>query len=340
MLNKLQIKGFRKNKELDIEFDKITVIRGASGSGKTSLVGALKWICFNQPSSDSFINWEMDFAAVRLLFDDKHKVIRKRDTGQQNYYKLDKQTYKAFGTGVPDDISSLLEMNTLNYHRQHAGPFWFSQTAGEVSRQLNKIVNLDIIDTTTSKLLKDQRDTNTLIKDIEIRITDIRKEKISLRYVLKMDKDLVVLEKQEKQIIKITQNALSLSKLVQTHITTLKTIDNAGERASDAAIAMSKGRLYSNLKSKYQKLLDLIESAQNHKKQLAFEIPDIEPIIKRNNEWAQATEQYERLKKLFELAENAEEAEHDWRIELETKQKEFTKLIGKRCPLCQSKIKL
>ena len=339
MLNKLQIKGFRKNKELDIEFDKITVIRGASGSGKTSLVGALKWICFNQPSSDSFINWEMDFAAVRLFFDDKHKLIRKRDTGQQNYYKLDKQTYKAFGTGVPDDISSLLEMNTLNYHRQHAGPFWFSQTAGEVSRQLNKIVNLDIIDTTTSKLLKDQRDTNTLIKDIEIRITDIRKEKISLRYVLKMDKDLVVLEKQEKQIIQITQNALSLSKLVQTHITTLKTIDNAGERASDAAIAMSKGRLYSNLKSKHQKLLDLIESAQNYKKQLEFDIPDIESVIMLYNEFNFDKNHHERLTELFGRAEDYEEAEYTWQTEARTLEKEFTKLIGKRCPLCQSKIK-
>ena len=198
MLNKLQIKNFRKNEKLEVELEPITVFRGPSGTGKSSVVGALKWLVFNTPAGKDFIHWDHNFSAVRLT-EGKNQITRKRSS-KENYYRINKQKkLKAFGAGVPDSVSNLLNISPLNFHRQQAGPFWFRETAGEVSRQLNAVVNLDLIDTTLSNLSKQQRDTNAEKKVIEQRIKDAKIQKKKLRYIFDINKKLEALELLGKQ---------------------------------------------------------------------------------------------------------------------------------------------
>ena len=54
--------------------------------------------------------------------------------------------YKAIKTDVPEDIDKIFNINSNNIQQQFDNIFWFSETAGEVGRNLNSIVNLDIID--------------------------------------------------------------------------------------------------------------------------------------------------------------------------------------------------
>jgi len=336
MLNELRIRGFRKNQRLDIVFAMITVVRGPSGSGKSAMVGALKWILFNQPNNDNYINWDMDFAAVRLFFDD-HKLTRKR-TAAENFYKLDKQKYEAFGTAVPEDISRRLLVNQLNVHSQHAGSFWFGQTPGEVARQLNKIVNLDIIDKTYFNLSKSQRDIVAVNKNIKVRIKQAKETKTSLRHALQMDMELTKLERLEKQAKKYAQDVALLAELLSTHIVSLNQIKNAAERVSVAQISISKGKLCLDYQEKYQKLDNLLKCYNNYKKIQAIKIPDLEPVLKLRTEYEQARHRYESLTELFGRFEQYEEVIHTWKTKAEEKQKEFKKLLGKQCPLCKTKL--
>ena len=85
MFNKLQIRRFRKNERLDVVLEPITVFRGPSGSGKSSLVGALKWLTFNSPSGTDFIHWDHSSAMVRLI-EGENGVARKRSK-TENYYR-------------------------------------------------------------------------------------------------------------------------------------------------------------------------------------------------------------------------------------------------------------
>ena len=198
MFNRLRIRRFRKNEKLDVDLAPITVFRGPSGSGKSSLVGALKWLTFNSPSGTDFIHWDHSSAIVRLI-EDGNSITRKRSK-TENYYRLNKQKpLKAFGTGVPDSIDNLLNVSSLNFHRQHAGPFWFRETAGEVSRQLNSIVNLDLIDTTLSNLSKQQRETKIQVGLIEKRIKDAKQQRRKLRYIFDINKRLEGLERTAKE---------------------------------------------------------------------------------------------------------------------------------------------
>jgi hypothetical protein len=77
----------------------------------------------------------------------------------------------------------LLKMGPLNFQQQHAGHFWFRETAGEVSRQLNTIVNLDLIDTTIANIDREQRKTKIRLQDVESRMKTARGEKRRFSYV-------------------------------------------------------------------------------------------------------------------------------------------------------------
>lgn len=337
MLDKLQIRNFRRNKKLDIEFGRITVIRGPSGKGKSSLVGALKLVCFNRPSGDSFINWDSDFCSVRL-FVDGHKIVRKKSSSK-NIYRLDKQKYEAFGTGVPEDIANLLNVTDINFHRQHSGPFWFSKTAGEVSKQLNKIVNLEVIDSTLANLAKVQRETRIRKTLAETELKKLRADKNKLRFVIVLNKELKALETEQIALDEISQNALQLTELVEGGAKYVSERFNAAQQASDANFAMSAGGLYVKIDKKRQKLNELLEKARKYERILSRTIPNIKPAIQAHDTWQGVYSQKEMLSELLGKAEGLEEAIHRIGRTLEAKQKRFDKLMGKRCILCGSGLK-
>lgn len=52
-LVKLHMENFKGIKERDIEFGKVTTIKGANGSGKTTVFDAITWLLFDRDSSDS-----------------------------------------------------------------------------------------------------------------------------------------------------------------------------------------------------------------------------------------------------------------------------------------------
>ena len=279
MFNKLQIRNFRKNERLDVDLEPITVFRGPSGKGKSSVVGSLKWLGFNSPSGTDFIHWDHNFAAVRLT-EGKNSITRKRSK-TENYYKLNKKKYKAFGTGVPDGISFLLRIDPLNFHRQHAGPFWFRETAGEVSRQLNSIVNLDLIDTTLSNLSSQQRKAKTQKEVIQQRIKEAKAEKRKLRYILSFDKDLLMLEKIGKRH---KENADRLIKLVDLLYFAKQHQIEINRPIPKVGCLMELCKEYKKLNRKREQLSELFSRAEEFEEidcQLGIEIKEAEKELKK-----------------------------------------------------------
>lgn len=337
MIQKLQIRNYRRNKKLDIEFDRITVLRGASGKGKTSAMGALKWVTFNQPTGTGMINWDSKTAKVRVIAE-RNKITRIRGESK-NTYEMDGELYEAFGTGVPSSISNSLNVSSLNFHNQHAGPFWFSQTAGEVSRQLNKIVNLDIIDRTISNLNREQRNISTRIKDINQRIKEAQETKDSLKYTLSMDSELKELERQEQKVAKNAQEALQLANLVKLGSNHLSRIDRGSQRLIEANLVLSIGEKWVKIEGKVEILSGLVNKASKHQDVVSQEIPDISPVNNSFSSWQKINKQYESLSQLVCSADDIEGYIEAHEEELERLDKLFIKKMGKRCVLCGNPLK-
>jgi len=198
MLKQLKIKFFQVHKKIVIDFDKhITTIIGPTDGGKSTIIWALHWVVMNKPAGDNFITHDEDRTAVQAVLSDGTTVtrIKSRIANKENKYKLGKTVFKSFGSDVPSQIRTTLNMSSLNFQGQFDAPYWFSQSAGEVSRQLNAIINLGVIDSSLSNIASEVRDTRTVIGISEKRIDNFQEEKKQLAFVKKMDMDLIAVEK-------------------------------------------------------------------------------------------------------------------------------------------------
>jgi DNA repair exonuclease SbcCD ATPase subunit len=194
----LILRGFQAHDKLVLNPDPgVTTIIGPSDSGKSSIIRALRWLALNQPSGDSFIRWGAKRAKVKLLVDGQ-TVVRER--GPENLYSLDARDFKSFGNDVPGPISSLLGMGEINFQGQYDGPFWLSNTAGEVSRHLNGIVGLEIIDRVLSELRSRIRKESTNVELIEGRLAEAKEDCRKWKFAEKLDKDLKSIESTEKRL--------------------------------------------------------------------------------------------------------------------------------------------
>jgi len=197
MLKSLLIQNFQKHEKLKIEFDpKITVISGPSDVGKSSILRALKWICLNHPQGDAFIRNGSKGTTVQLFVDD-NKIGRKRSKSLNAYY-LNNEEYKAFGQDVPDTISSFLKMDEINFQGQQDAPFWFSLSAGEVSRQLNSVIDLGIIDDALSAIGKKVRHFQSTTQISKERLRTAKDQKEESEWVVQADIDYCSIENLEK----------------------------------------------------------------------------------------------------------------------------------------------
>ena len=161
MIEKLQIRNFQCHEALDIDFDPVlTCITGHSDSGKTAILRALTWVMTNYPEGVVFIRRGSSCARVRLTVDGS-TITRKRSKTSNNYF-LGRKKYSALGRGkVPPDISKLLNLQDLSLQRQHDQPLYLLDSPGEVSRQLNRVVNLSLIDAVLANLASELRKAKT-----------------------------------------------------------------------------------------------------------------------------------------------------------------------------------
>ena len=335
MFEELQVRNFRRNKKRNISLGQITTIRGATGKGKSSLVGAFKWACFNRPSGDSFINWDSDFAAVRLVFDRDQTVIR-RKSSSNNTYKLNGEVFKAFGTNVPDPVSAALNVSDINFRLQAAGHFWFSETAGEVSRQLNDIVNLSVIDGALAHLASCQREARTLITHTETHIKTLEEELKELDFVDAMSADFDKLSDQYNRVTDLDEERLRLEFLTGEAVRHRRRGDRASKRLTEAKKVLICCQSTQKMARSVKRLRKLIDSALKYKKKSIKKYPNIYPLLKQQTIIEETTKKIKRLKLLINnaLLQNQIASMENM---LAQKQAKYDTLMKGRCPLCGRK---
>jgi DNA repair exonuclease SbcCD ATPase subunit len=157
----IELENFQSHKSREVRFSPgITTIIGATDLGKSAILRAMQWSLMNGISGDEFVRDGAKSTTVKVSVDSngKHIIIRSRSKGgSTNTYHLDGNEYKAFSTSVPKDIQECLRLDEINFQSQHDAPFWFSISAGEVSRRLNAIIDLSVIDTTMASISSNVR---------------------------------------------------------------------------------------------------------------------------------------------------------------------------------------
>src|SRR5207253_3096865 len=83
----------------------------------------------------------------------------------------------------PGEVQDLLRVSSINFQQQGDPWFLLSDTAGEVSRKLNSIVDLDIIDKTISNITSEVKKVKTLEEHTRERLQQAESEVSDLAWV-------------------------------------------------------------------------------------------------------------------------------------------------------------
>lgn len=305
MLKGIKISNHRSNRSLKIVFSKhITTICGESFQGKSNVIRALKWVALNKPAGTSFISWGRKESSV-LLATDKHRVRRTRSKSK-NTYELDTQKLHAFGNGVPDSIQNALRLSELNFQTQQeiphgSGPlFWFALSSGEVSRRLNAVVNLDLIDRIQTNAQKKVRTAQTLEHEYERVVEEEKIQCKQLAYAKRMFQDWRPVYQQHTDIQKSLQQRDELKAIL---------IDV--EEQKQKALKMNKVLLA------VQQSFIPIETLR-------------QTIIEVEN-------RCDSLRVVIQRAERLQTTIHELRKQKETAEHRYKRKMKGRCPLCNRK---
>jgi DNA repair ATPase RecN len=328
MISKLTIRNFQAHKSLSLEFAPgITTIIGPSDVGKSAIIRCLQWICFNSPSGISFIAHGQEKTKAILEVDGS--IITRTRSSDQNKYGIDDKQLKAFKTEVPAEIQAKLNVSELNFQNQHASPFWFAETAGEVSRQLNRIVDLTAIDNVLGSLASRLRSVREQIKLLKSRIGTINERVILLSNAPKLNKrinELVSIENELALKSKELKTLEDLSLSMEIHTDMINSSSRTLQRGNAAVL---KGETWKQLRINWRKLEYGIHEVESCYKITKTKIPDITSLLKKKEKKLSLNRSIHNLGEIIEEIESANEKIKPKDLEILKKE-----LEGIACPLC------
>jgi len=228
VIKRLRITGFQAHDLLDVTLDpSITTIVGDTDTGKSSIIRALRWLMLNKPRGDGFLRVGSKRMEVKGKVGDT-TVQRKRSSSDNSYAMRadgEQQEYTAFGSDVPDAIRDAFGVTEVNFQLQHDAPYWFSLSPAEVGRQLNKIVDLEVIDNVSKRLAGRSRRLMAEIDVTNSRLLQAKTQEAELAYIVEMEKDLGALQVEEG-LLEDRRNRLSTLRdvvmVVGSHESTVK----------------------------------------------------------------------------------------------------------------------
>jgi len=333
MLEALTIKNFQKHRHVQITFDpQVTTFIGPSDTGKSAIIRSIMWVANNKPAGLHHVRHGRDVCTVSLTVDGK-KVTRRRGKSV-NTYSLDGHTLKSFGNDVPEPVTALLSLDKINAQLQNDKAFWFDDTAGEVSRQLNRIVNLEVMDKTmaaVAAMLRQAKAEQLLVKG---RVVKARQHKKQTSYAVSAHKDLAHVESLHKQHKQAAEQAAALKELCET-------ARRCKAKAKELLLmleALKKpyalGQVWEDLHDRRGQLYDVLAlvRALVHTKQQP--IPDTKHVEGLYHAWRRARQNRIQLRDALRTATEAKDTACQRRRQAAKLKTEYRTLLGSNCPWC------
>ena len=219
MLKSLHLVNFQKHEDLFIELTDRNVIQGQSDRGKSSILRALYWVCFNRPSGTDFRREGSDTVEVTVVTS-KGNVITRGRSKKESYYILNGEKFTGIGTDVPDPVMRALPVSSLNFARQHDGMFLLSSSKPDASRYIFSLIGLEEMDKSLAVAESRRRKLNgehsLLTEDLERKQVKFKQYK----QVPEMVERVQILEKMDNKVT-VLQKDIGKLRYVMDYIETI-----------------------------------------------------------------------------------------------------------------------
>lgn len=253
----------------------IVTFVGPSGSGKTAALRALRWAMFNQPRGDHFVTHDNTSCAAKLIFDNGRSLIRKYSKSAGHAYKLDDQEFKAFGTEVPEAVRTALNVGPATYQRQFDAHWFLSKTAGEVSRELNTIVDLGVIDETMSAVAAELKKVTSEVELTKKRLEEAVAARDKLVWVPAYTTKVAELERKQKLSNNARLRASALRSLLKEAYRAEEAYKTNLQAEEDLLWAVTVGKKALAAREKANGLLNLLNLYCSEQVKAVRKIPDL-----------------------------------------------------------------
>ena len=198
MIEWVELINFQKWDHLKINFSKgINIFSGRSAIGKSAVIRALIWCMFNKTDHAEIRKYLVD-SSGNIKRDKKGKILFTKETivrigvdghvverylsSSLNAYKLDDETFTAFGRTVPSPIKSLFNISEISIQEQIDSLFLVADSSGgSIAKTLNSLASLDIMDTLMQSVNQDvkfnEKEITSCKEELEEIDTDLQRYK-------------------------------------------------------------------------------------------------------------------------------------------------------------------
>lgn len=355
MILKVEIENFQSHKKTTVDFEKgLNVITGSGDQGKSAILKAIFWVITNKPDGDEFIshwvkkNGKPNKNCSVTIYTEKGYV--KRVKGKDNYYDVNGNTLTAFGRNVPEEVTDFLNLGDLNIQTQFESHFLLSESDSEVSRVLNSITNLDIIDTTLSNANTFIRSAKSKEKHISEDISATEAQLESFQGIEKVGEDITKIRgfQDERSDLVVKQDKLnSTIKSINDYTSSLESfpdLDLASAQIKDLDTILEP---FKSNTQKIKTLSNLIEQIKNVRKtyigvQKAIKAvgSSMDEIISDMEKLKDVHSGKANLKSVIASIENKESVVLKQREKLNELEEQYSEFSDSVCPLCEGSGKL
>ena len=350
MLKKLILENFQSHKHSEFDFDPgVNVIVGPSDSGKTAIIRALRWLVWNRPLGEAFIQHGSKYCKVQLEIDGHELRREKERKNGKNVYFLDGSYFSAVRTEPPEDIRKVLNIDDINLQQQFDRPFLLDSSPGEVAQHFNKVAKLDMIDIGIKRVLQWTRkiQQNISIKEQQIQALESQLQKYDYLPLLEgriqsleLMQNEMIAKLNQKDKIKELYDLLSQvdrDMIELTKVTVLeKKIDSILEKVKEKK---QKQEDLSTLKQLFQKL-SAIEKQLMEQNNLVNAEKQINEILAKINLKKESKNQKDKLENLtYSISETEQKFNKQTKTIKQLEETFYNLFPDDICPLCGQKVK-
>jgi len=168
LIKNIALKGFQSHELSEIDLvPGLNVITGPSDSGKTAVIRAIRWLAFNEPQGEAFVNDRVGEAEVQVTLQSGAIITKTRRKGKTSYLVQQDETDSGSlfeKSEVPLEVTRLLGIEkqtfgdfvaALNFSFQLDAPFLISETASAGAKILGKLAGTESVDLAIKGVSKD-----------------------------------------------------------------------------------------------------------------------------------------------------------------------------------------
>lgn len=350
MIEESTLHNFQGHKDTTIQFvNGVNMIIGSSDAGKSSIIRALRWVAKNRPSADSVRRHKtkQTFATIKK---DGLLSTRIKSNKDNSYELVDKDTdesitLKAFGQGVPEEVLNTLELDDINFQFQQDPPFLLSNSSAENARYLNKITNLDIIDSSLSNAKKHKRKLDALLEEKQQSVDLLDKEIEDLEWIDDADYLLTKINLLKNKLSELRESKTSLNDILNRIIdaeSKIKGLNELVHSESDLFDITSFWRQKQGIEQTYHNLVDFVSHIQGEYLFLAeysaqVELSeDMETIADYFSKLETHSKNTDALFDLLDKISDLTEEKETFSSILKTSEAYLKSIMPDTCPICGS----